>query len=186
MLFRSLAVWLKSMLKYSDLKSFYKLNWLCFMELMSILESYSIFSILFTLTDRTKHAWYLGFGGVLCLFAGLFWNRISQCSPRWPQTHYIDRNGLEPTEIHLLVPAQCYRLKVYPIVWDWLIFGMLVGGDTGSHISQIFLKLTRMTLNFSSYCLLKLQVFATTSNVFGAEQALSTYWDTSSAWNSGS
>jgi hypothetical protein len=42
------------------------------------------------------------------------WDRVSLCSPGWPETHYVDQAGLKLTEIHLALPLECWIWRQRP------------------------------------------------------------------------
>ena len=43
------------------------------------------------------------------LFCYYFWNRVSLCSPDWPEALYIAKVGLQLVEIHLPLLPGCWN-----------------------------------------------------------------------------
>ncbi|EGV95088.1 hypothetical protein I79_000019 [Cricetulus griseus] len=41
------------------------------------------------------------------LLEDLFWDRVSPCDAGWPETCYVDQDGLELIEIHLPLLPEC-------------------------------------------------------------------------------
>ena len=70
-----------------------------------------------------------------CLFLFCFRDRVSFCSPGWPETYYVDQDSLKLIEIQLLLPLNADIKGVCHHAWlSSTLNGMGGGGATGTTV----------------------------------------------------